>query len=401
MSMNLPGYTIHSLIGEGGMAKVYLATQDSLDRKVALKVMDSALKTSDKGFCDRFYREGKIIARLNHPGIITIHNINCDDPHYFMSMEYCGNGHLKQRIEQGLDEAQALDILQQVAAALGYAHSFGFLHRDVKPANILFRDDDTAVLSDFGIARELDPHTQLTAIGFTVGTPEYMSPEQAAGKALEPGSDLYSLGIVFYEMLTGSKPYSGSDGISTAIMHLNHPIPELPAKQQQYQPILNRLLAKTLEERYKSAEELISDLEKLTQSHSVDQAPRITASNNTRITRSQLANSSPIKPLLYSGIVMTMGLLAFGGWYFFGNEPDDAPQAKIELKTLEQTTLSESVSPRIELLLETARAHKAVGRLKQPPGSNAYDAYMMVLEEDPENREALAEIEAINRLPDE
>ncbi|SQK84036.1 serine/threonine protein kinase [Pseudomonas aeruginosa] len=181
MDIELPGFDIERELGEGAMATVYLATQRSLQRKVALKVMAAAL-AADPSFAERFLREGRTLARLSHPNTVTIHDIGNVGSCYYMAMEYLPNGTLKERIQQGLDPEQGLAYVRQVAAALGYAHSQGLVHRDVKPANILFRADGTAVLSDFGIAKSIEDNTQFTQVGFAVGTPSYMSPEQAAGR---------------------------------------------------------------------------------------------------------------------------------------------------------------------------------------------------------------------------
>ncbi len=201
MDIELPGFDIERELGEGAMATVYLATQRSLQRKVALKVMAAAL-AADPSFAERFLREGRTLARLSHPNTVTIHDIGNVGSCYYMAMEYLPNGTLKERIQQGLDPEQGLAYVRQVAAALGYAHSQGLVHRDVKPANILFRADGTAVLSDFGIAKSIEDNTQFTQVGFAVGTPSYMSPEQARGQEIDGRADLYALGVVLYEILT-------------------------------------------------------------------------------------------------------------------------------------------------------------------------------------------------------
>lgn len=262
MDILIPGFDIQGEIGEGAMATVYLATQRSLERKVALKVMAAAL-AADPSFCERFLREGKTLARLSHPHTVTIHDIGNVGELYYMAMEYLPNGTLKERIAAGLTPEQGLTYIRQIASALGYAHAQGLVHRDVKPANILFRADGTAVLSDFGIAKSLDDRTQFTQAGFAVGTPSYMSPEQARGQDIDGRADLYALGVVLYEILVGELPYNGTDALSTALAHLTEPLPELPLHHGRYQHILRKLLAKDPAERYPDAAALLAALDNL------------------------------------------------------------------------------------------------------------------------------------------
>ncbi|MGR2705107.1 serine/threonine protein kinase [Pseudomonas sp. IB20] len=262
MSIVIPGYDIEGGIGEGAMASVYLATQRSLERKVALKVMAAAL-AADPSFCERFLREGKTLARLSHPHTVTIHDIGNVGELYYMAMEYLPNGTLKERIAAGLTPEQGVTLIRQIASALGYAHAQGLVHRDVKPANILFRADGTAVLSDFGIAKSLDDRTQFTQAGFAVGTPSYMSPEQARGQEIDGRADLYALGVVLYEILVGKLPYTGTDALSTALAHLTEPLPELPVHHGRYQDVLRKLLAKDPAERFPDAAALLRALDQL------------------------------------------------------------------------------------------------------------------------------------------
>ncbi|TWC11729.1 MULTISPECIES: serine/threonine-protein kinase [unclassified Pseudomonas] len=263
-NIQIPGYDIDGEIGEGAMASVYLATQRSLERKVALKVMAAAL-AADPTFCERFLREGKTLARLSHPHTVTIHDIGNVGELYYMAMEYLPNGTLKERIAAGLSPEQGLVYIRQIASALGYAHGLGLVHRDVKPANILFRADGTAVLSDFGIAKSLDDRTQFTQAGFAVGTPSYMSPEQARGQDIDGRADLYALGVVLYEILVGKLPYTGNDALSTALAHLTEPLPELPVHHGRYQDVLRKLLAKDPAERFPDAAALLRALDNLPQ----------------------------------------------------------------------------------------------------------------------------------------
>ncbi len=262
MDIQIPGFDIEGEIGVGAMATVYVATQRSLERKVALKIMAAPL-AADSTFCERFLREGKNLARLSHPHTVTIHDIGNVGDLYYMAMEYLPNGTLKERVAAGLNAEQGLTYIRQIASALGYAHAQGLVHRDVKPANILFRANGSAVLSDFGIAKSLDDRTQFTHAGFAIGTPNYMSPEQARGLEIDGRADLYALGVILYEMLVGKLPYHGTDALSTALAHLTEPLPELPIHHGRYQHILSKLLAKHRDERFTDAAELIAALDDL------------------------------------------------------------------------------------------------------------------------------------------
>lgn len=261
--MEIPGYTIVRELGKGGMATVYLAIQDRLDRQVALKLMNPVLAV-DSNFTDRFVKEGRIVDQLRHPFIIPLFEFNFYEHYYYFSMEFLPGGTLSQQIQQGLTPERALLITKRIAEALAYAHQRNVIHRDIKPHNILFRQDDTPVLSDFGIAKFIDTDaTNLTAIGSVIGSLHYMSPEQAASKPLDARSDLYSLGVVLYEMLTKKTPYQANDIFSLAQMLGTGPIPVLPEELVELQPIMNKLLAINPDHRFESAERLIQAIDQI------------------------------------------------------------------------------------------------------------------------------------------
>lgn len=261
--VQISGYRILREVGRGGIATVYLAVQQSLQREVALKVMSPAL-TTDPNFTDRFMREGRTIAQLNHPGIVTIYDIAVDDFNHYIAMEYLKGASLKQRIKNCLPIDQALDVLHQVTSALEYAHEKGIVHRDVKPENIMFRDAGTgeAVLTDFGIAKSNAHQTQLTSAGMIVGTPRYMSPEQADGRGANPQSDIYALGVVLHEMITGRAPYGGKESLAVLYSHINDPIPKLPAQYSFMQPLLEEMLAKEPEDRIPNCSVLLERIKR-------------------------------------------------------------------------------------------------------------------------------------------
>jgi serine/threonine protein kinase len=261
-ALSIDGYKIFNELGQGGMATVYLAEQQCFGRKVALKVM-SPMLASDPNFSERFLREARIIAGLSHPNIISVYDVGSQNQHHYYAMEYHPGGDLKQRISDGISTRDSLLITKQLALALDHAHNKGYIHRDVKPDNVLFKEDGSLVLTDFGIARATEDHSQLTQVGKIVGTPKYMSPEQAKGEPIDARSDLYSLGIVLYEMLTGEVPFHGEDALSLGIKHIQA-LPELlPLDVEDFQTVIDRLLAKEPEMRFQSGDELIAALDEV------------------------------------------------------------------------------------------------------------------------------------------
>jgi serine/threonine protein kinase len=260
--MEIPGFDVKRTIGRGGMATVYLAIQQSLDREVVLKTLDTTHDESGD-FFERFMKEGRIIASLRHPHIVTIFDIGTADDVLYISMEYVDGGDLRAKIENRLAPVRGLDLLAKIGNALEYAHKKGIVHRDVKPANILFRSDGTPLLGDFGIAKDFTVDKELTSTGTILGSPFYMSPEQAEGLPVDGRTDLYSLGVIFYEMLTGEKPYEGDSAIKVIMKHIQSPIPQLPPELNQFQPLLNKLMAKNRDQRIADAGQLVTEVEEL------------------------------------------------------------------------------------------------------------------------------------------
>lgn len=244
------------------MATVYLAIQQSLDREVVLKTLNTNHdETGD--FFERFLKEGRIIASLRHPHIVTIFDIGSAEDVLYISMEYVDGGDLRAKIENRLAPVRGLDLLTKIGGALDYAHKKGIVHRDVKPANILFRADGTPLLGDFGIAKDFTVDKELTSTGTILGSPFYMSPEQAEGLPVDGRTDIYSLGVIFYEMLTGEKPYEGDSAIKVIMKHIQSPVPQLPPELNQFQPLLNKLMAKNRDHRIPDAGQLVTEVEEL------------------------------------------------------------------------------------------------------------------------------------------
>jgi len=261
-------YRIVGPLGAGGMAEVYLAHDDVLDRSVALKVM-SGRYADDEEFVERFKREAQSAAALSHPNIVSIYDRGeAEDGTYYIAMEYLPGGTLKDRILKrgALAPRTAAAVALQIAEALRAAHAAGVVHRDIKPHNVLVTDTGDIKVGDFGIARAATSST-MTRTGSILGTAHYISPEQAMGELVGQGSDLYSLGVVLYEMLTGTLPYDAETSIGIAMKHVNgHLVPprELnPEVPEGINAVTTKLLAKSPEERYADADELIEDLERV------------------------------------------------------------------------------------------------------------------------------------------
>ncbi|MBR9912659.1 MAG: SUMF1/EgtB/PvdO family nonheme iron enzyme [Gammaproteobacteria bacterium] len=258
----IPGYLIVRKLSQGGMATVYLAIQLSVGREVALKVMSPALN-ADPTFSERFQREANIVGQLSHPNIVPIYDIGCHGDLNYIAMDYLAGGSVLDKMATGISQASALDITAQIALALDHAHEKGYVHRDIKPENILFRADGSAVLTDFGVARTLSDASRVTSIGTVVGTPYYMSPEQARGTPLDGRADLYSLGVLLYEMLTGSAPFRADDAVAIAIMHLTAAPPKLPPQHASVQPLLDKLLAKQADDRFQRGRDVAAAIQLL------------------------------------------------------------------------------------------------------------------------------------------
>ena len=266
MAIEIPGYKIRKTIGKGGMATVYLAEQEIFERDVALKVMSRAL-AEDPSFGQRFFREAKIVSQLVHPNIVTVYDVGVHKNTYYLSMEYVDGGDLKS-LRRRLSLTQKVRAVRDIAKALDYAGAKGYVHRDIKPENIMFHTGDgRAVLMDFGIARAAELDAAMTQTGIAIGTPHYMSPEQAKGQAVDPRSDLYSLGVVFYLLITGSVPYNAESAVAIGIKHITEPVPQLPEPYTALQPLINRLMAKKPDDRFQSAKEFFSALMRMNIGH--------------------------------------------------------------------------------------------------------------------------------------
>ncbi len=257
-------YEIIKSIGEGGMANVYLANDTILDRYVAVKVLRGDLATDEK-FVRRFQREALSASSLSHPNIVEIYDVGEDCGDYYIVMEYIEGKNLKQLLKKRgkLTIAEVVDIMIQITSAMSLAHDSLIIHRDLKPQNILIKDDGEIKITDFGIAMALNA-TQLTQTNSAMGSVHYFPPEQANGKGSSLKSDVYSLGIMMYELLTGNLPFKGDNAVEIALKHLKEPIPkvtsELPETPQSIENIIVKATAKNPKNRYNNAREMYEDL---------------------------------------------------------------------------------------------------------------------------------------------
>jgi serine/threonine protein kinase len=307
-TIDIPDYDIKKQLGDGGMATVYLAIHDRLQREVALKIMKPEI-ASNIGFQNSFMTEGRIVAKLEHPNILKIHDIDETNGYFYISTEVLRKGHLKRRLANGrLPLSNVLKITLQIADALSYAHQQGYIHRDIKPANIMFRENGDTVLTDFGLAKMQGTTGDMTQMGYIAGTPFYMSPEQGTGSSkIDQRADIYSLGVVFYEMLTGDKPYTGMDTVPILYEHVNTSIPNLQGENTVFQSIINKALAKKPEDRFNTIEDFAISLEKIDK---LNLNSETIVASHTRVTSNKIKQTKKI----IAGLVIIS--LSLGAWFY-------------------------------------------------------------------------------------
>jgi serine/threonine-protein kinase PpkA len=443
-SVDIPGYRLLRSLGEGGMASVYLAMQESLDREVALKVMSPSLAANTE-FAERFLKEGRLAAKLSHPNLVTVYDIGQHGGIYYLAQEFIPGGTLRERMLRTMSVAETLDVMRDVALGLAFAHEKGVVHRDVKPANVLFRANGNAVLADFGIAKAMNSNTMATQAGNSIGTPHYMSPEQARAEKVDGRSDLYSLGAMMFELLTGAPPFDSSDPYTIALMHVTHPIPKLPAPVSWLQPLLDKLMAKLPDQRFRTGDEFVVACEKLIATAPEAKAMReamatrkrtatraaVRSGEDAEATRRGLAitqdtaagasSPSPPRPWLWAVFGGGVLVIAVMAWSMFGRRASDAgvtPAAHDSAVVADANIDADAVVPTADAptpimvegdvgsLLAKAKEYTATGLLENgrrltsqfgPAGDNAVDIYRRVLALDPENDQAR---EGLRRIAD-
>ena len=259
-------YELEEMVGSGGMSSVFRARDRVLERTVALKVLHRQLADDDE-YVERFRREAQMVAGLLHHNIVTVIDRGADDGRPFIVFEYVGGQNLKQLVEREgpLPLERALDLSIQIARGLAFAHENGYIHRDVKPQNVLLNGNGEAKVTDFGIARSLDVHGGVTQTGTVLGTSEYIAPEQAQGQHVDERTDVYSLGILVYELLTGELPFAGENFVAVAMQHINETAPRVSDKRPDVPARLDaavaRALAKRPEDRFASMADFGRELE--------------------------------------------------------------------------------------------------------------------------------------------
>ncbi len=422
--MEIPGYKIQQSIAEGGMATAYLAVQESLRRPVVLKVLHKEDHNRPED-TERFLREGRLVASLNHPNVITIYDIGVTEDVMYMSMEYVDGGDLRARMRTSMTPAEALHIITAVAHGLSAAHKRGIVHRDVKPGNILFRRDGTPLLTDFGIAKELTVDHDLTHTGVFLGSPNYMAPEQAEPGAIDGRADIYSLGIIFYEMLTGQKPFRSESVIDIIVKHKQAPIPTLPAELSRYQPLINLMLAKQRKDRFRDVDSLLHFVRQIartapareTDAPAERKRPFITAKDigdKAQSVRLPLSSPGRRRRLMLSAL-LAVSVIAFQALDYLESQyhlpPQGAADASSAPRLAEPANLQQPLptgtSPGLRPLSDasTQEVIKALiwlgqhsldeNRLTSPVKDNAYHYFSRLLAIEPDNAVAKRGIRAI------
>ncbi len=392
LPFEIPGYRVVKRLGLGGMATVYLAVQESLARSVAVKVLASERAPSDE-LVRRFENEARTIARLDHPHIVTIFDVGrTSTGQIYYTMPYLPNGDLSARNLRDSPE-QVANIVHALAEALGCAHDHGIVHRDVKPENVLFDKLDRPLLADFGIAYSSAQHPRVTREGATLGSSGYMSPEQARGEPLDGRSDLYSLGVVCYELLTGEMPFRGPDALAIALAHIEKPVPRLPVTRRVWQPLIDRAMAKQPDARFQSAEEMLAAIEVIARRLRMPAPNRWSrwwlSALERMLSIPRRKRALALTVLLGAVLVALIALLPRVPERAATPLAAEAPEAPL-------ATDASALAPAQRL--ERATDLISINQLVTPLGDNAAQEYLAVLAAQPQQPDALKGIERILRL---
>ena len=376
------GYRVLRRLGHGGMAMVYLAVQESLDREVAIKVMRPA-RHLDEAQATRFEHEARIIAKLEHPGIVVIHEVGrtLDGDLYYV-MPYLARGDLAARDYRG-DEAGLVALLRVLLDALGYAHARGIVHRDVKAENVLFDNADRPQLADFGIALASSPGAmRVTGDGLAIGSGATMSPEQARAATVDGRADLYSVGVLAYELLTGVLPFHADDSLALALMHANDPVPDLPADKAHWQEFVHKAMAKRPEQRFRNAQAMQRALDP------IDVLVRRRARPLGR-TREVLRRRGFTLAL---AVLLPLLLLSAGWrlWPSLSSSSSWSSASSVPVPRVATDPPRVDVDDALVAHLARTRERLAAGAVLEPAQGNAADSVLAALARDPANSAAQA-----------
>ncbi len=414
---SLGKYQIIERVGQGGMAEVYRAFQPGLDRYVAIKVVHSFL-LEDESFLTRFRREAQSVADLRHPNIIQVFDFDIQDQRPYMVLEFINGVNLGDVIDHRIDHERTLELsevlwlMQALCSAVGYAHKQGIVHRDIKPANVMLTTDQRVILADFGLVRILGG-AKFTATGQVTGTPEYMSPEQAHGAAGDQRSDIYALGILFFEALTSCVPYNAETPVAILLKHVSYPVPDIfqlkPDLPPTLGPVIDKVLAKNPEDRYQTAEDFWNDIQEAcpdigapgkllpnSAGQLVDRSgashPQLVQSQPTQVYQQTptVATNQPDtirvgwnSRLSATGVILLiLNLLAIGvvGYYFYAPDKPEPPVAVNAGKGGTTTLPAEAVNA----LVDTGN-----NQLQAADFSVALDTFNIVLKQEPKSVSAL------------
>jgi serine/threonine-protein kinase PpkA len=261
---SIPGYRFLQTIARSSKSEVHVAHSTELGHNVAIKVLRTGpFSNAEAGEEDRFERERELLTRIKHPAIVDVYDWGHGEDFRYIVTEYFPSGSLELRIRNLMTVKDSVDIFLQISGALVAVHAAGLCHRDLKPANVMMRPDGRIVLIDFGLAKLMSAEGQLTSAGEVRGSPYYISPEQAEGTAVDQRSDLYSLGVMLYEMLTGTRPFRGTTVIAIIQAHRNEPIPVLPPELSRFQRLVDGLLAKNPAERFPTVSAAVAELARM------------------------------------------------------------------------------------------------------------------------------------------
>ena len=389
--IELPGYTIRRELNSGSSTQVFLASQTSAGGDVVVKTLNPAIP-GDEFDGKTFVRETANLASMNHPHVIRIHDYGIQDGMPFIVMDYLRQGDLTQKLAKGLEIHELIRVINQVSSALDYAHTKGVVHLDVKPENILFSDRDVAVLSDFGIAEFQRKKSGVGERRTVLGTPAYMSPERALGHEIDGRTDFYSLGVVFYQMLTGQLPYRPDRGGNVALRQARDPVPQLPNQFSALQPIVDGCLAKSPDDRFARGDDLRRALAEISTEEIIPNAavrsevvttveiqliqPPLDEGSSTRSEiRGRWQTTTPWTLLSRGALAILISVLILGGtWYFIEREPAVANALF--------SWLSPSDTPSVEEVWNTAEALRSDSNQSL---SAIVAGYSRVLEIDPEH----------------